>query len=298
MSIPFIKDDETSGPGIYAAGAGLVRVVANNAGPFTYTGTGTYVLHSGTACLVIDPGPHSDTHIQTILSVVGKRSIDAILVTHTHRDHSPGAALLRQLTGAPVIGCAPARQNHGAAVQLDEAQDYDYTPDRVVAAEDTLAFDFVTLKPVATPGHLANHLSFHWLEEDALFCGDHVMGWATSVVIPPDGNMGDYMCSLHETLDMNVKQLWPTHGQPIAQPAPFISALIEHREQREVGILREIDAGTGAIMDIVAQLYQDIDPVLHPAAAQSVFAHIIHLMDQGRVETPERVDIGAFYKPT
>jgi len=300
MSIPFVRDDHTKGPGVYDAAPGLTRIVAGNAGPFTYTGTGTYILHNDDACAVIDPGPDLSSHIKTLVDFIGPRAVDVILVTHTHRDHSPAAAPLKAITKAPIWGCRPVTATGApdGGIQLDEAQDTTYAPDRVLKDGEVLEFDYATLKTVETPGHIANHLCFHWAETNALFSGDHIMGWATSVVIPPDGNMTDYMTSLEKTLAMELDCLWPTHGQPVTNPQPFITALIAHRKQREAAILDQIQGGNGLIARIVEQLYSNIPPALHPAAAQSVFAHVLDLIDKGRVKAPERVEIGAFYFPS
>lgn len=302
MSIPFVPDETTKAPGLYTPSQGLMRVVAGNASPFTYTGTGTYILHNDTHCAVIDPGPKSDAHLSNILKAVGTRTISAVLVTHTHRDHSPAAAPLKEKTGAPIWGCTPAKQpssNDEArdpAIHLDESQDYSYAPDRILTEKDTLQFPFATLKPIETPGHLVNHLCFLWKERGALFSGDHIMGWATSVVIPPDGDMASYMDSLKKILTMDINSIWPTHGQPITEPKPFITALIDHRRAREASIVSEIKKGNGRIEDIVKTLYVDTPKALYPAAAQSVYSHIIDLLGRDVIKTQQSVGISAFYE--
>lgn len=299
MSIAFIADPDTKKPGVYYSATNLMRVVAGNAGPFTYTGTGTYILHNDASCTVIDPGPDRNEHIQTIIEAVGDRRVDALLVTHTHRDHSPASKTLKEYFGAPILGCAPA-QSHAqdVGIAMDESQDMVYRPDRQLEDGERVALGGQTIEVVATPGHLANHLCYRWIEENALFSGDHIMGWATSVVIPPDGHMASYMKSLKRTLALELQTIWPTHGQPISDPQPFIKALIAHREARELAILEQIRTGTGYVQDIVAALYQEVPIALHPAAAQSVFAHIIHLTEQTLAKPRNTLSINDFFEPT
>lgn len=299
MSIPFIADETTPGPGIYKPVSNLTRVVAGNAGPFTYTGTGTYILHNDKNCVVIDPGPTEPTHIENILEAIGQRTLDAILITHTHRDHSPASKALKAKTDAPIFGCAPApKYEMTQSVHLEESQDRDYRPDRVLNDGDHLSFACGKIKVVSTPGHLSNHLCFLWEQKKALFSGDHVMGWATSVVIPPDGNMTAYMASLDKILGLDLETIWPTHGQPITEPQIFVKALIAHRKERERTILEQIKAGTGHIMDIVEALYQATPRALFPAAALSVYAHVIDLHQRGVIKTDEAVELTAFFTAT
>lgn len=299
MGIPFVKDDETTSAGIYHPQSNLMRVVAENAGPFTYTGTGTYIIHDSDHCVVIDPGPALDAHIEAMMRAIGDMAVEAILVTHTHRDHSPASRTLALRTKAEIWGCAPAGtvKIDTNSVAMDESQDTHYCPARVLKGDDVLDLRCCTLKVFATPGHLANHLCYLWQEENALFSGDHIMGWATSVVIPPDGHMASYMKSLERTLALNVSAIWPTHGQPITDPEPFIKALIDHRQGREKSILAQIRQNNGAIALIVEALYTDIPKALYPAAAQSVFAHIIHLAEQGLVEPTNHLTIRDFFRP-
>lgn len=298
MAIPFVSDDTTPGAGIYHPKPGLMRVVASNASPFTYTGTGTYILHDETSCLVIDPGPDDPLHLENIVHAIGQRTTEAILVTHTHRDHSPCAGALKTETQSIILGCKPAQKtNLLQHVHLDESQDYDYLPDQILNEGDTLRFGAGTVTVVETPGHLVNHLCFLWEERKALFSGDHIMGWATSVVIPPDGDMNSYMQSLDKILQMDLASIWPTHGQPIFNTKSFITALIDHRKAREVSILEQIRAGNGAIPSIVEALYQDTPKALFPAAAQSVFAHITDMVKRELIKTDHAVELNAFYRP-
>jgi glyoxylase-like metal-dependent hydrolase (beta-lactamase superfamily II) len=296
MAIPFIPDTQTPGPGIYSPRPNLLRVVASNAGPFTYTGTGTYIIHDEANCVVIDPGPDDAAHVDTILKAINGRKTQAILITHTHRDHSPAANALRQRTNARIMGCVPAlKTEHSQDIHLDESQDYDYAPDQTLADGETLSFSCATLRTVETPGHLSNHLCYMWEEEKALFSGDHIMGWATSVVIPPDGDMRSYMESLHKILEMDIASIWPTHGQPITDPKPFVSALIAHRLAREASILNQIKEGNGNIPSIVEALYQDTPRALFPAAALSVFAHVTDMVSRKLIKSDQGVELNAFY---
>lgn len=296
MAIPFIQDTQTPGPGIYLPHTALMRVVAGNAGPFTYTGTGTYIVHNKTSCIVVDPGPDDAVHVANILKAIDERTTEAILITHTHRDHSPAANALRLHTGAQVIGCVPAPNiKHSQEIHLDESQDDEYAPDRALKHGEMLRFNCATIRTIETPGHLSNHLCFLWEEEKALFSGDHIMGWATSVVIPPDGDMRSYMQSLEKILHLEIASIWPTHGQPITDPKPFIRALIEHRKAREAAILEQIKAGNGAIPSIVEALYQETPRALFPAAALSVFAHVTDMVSRNLIKSDHGVELNAFY---
>lgn len=298
MAIPFISDTQTPGPGIYRPHAGLIRVVADNAGPFTYTGTGTYILHNDASCVVIDPGPDDVSHVDTILEAIDGRATEAILITHTHRDHSPASNALQEKTNARILGCVPARKTkHSQHIHLDESQDFDYAPDETLADGAVLRFGCATLRAVETPGHLSNHLCYVWEDEKALFSGDHIMGWATSVVIPPDGDMRSYMESLEKILHMDLSSIWPTHGQPITDPKPFVSALIAHRRAREASILAQIKEGNGQITSIVEALYQDTPRALFPAAALSVFAHVTDMVSRNLIKSDQGVELNAFYTP-
>ncbi|GAB4147231.1 MAG: MBL fold metallo-hydrolase [Sphingomonadales bacterium] len=292
-SIPFIADEQTQAGIVYRPAPGLRRLVAANPGPFTYTGTGTYVL-GATRLAVIDPGPALPDHIAGLRRLIDGAGLEAIIVTHNHRDHSPAAAALKAATGAPILGCAPLSRG-GDGGHADEGLDTAYRPDRVLADGETIAGDGWTLRTLATPGHISNHLCFEWLEANALFSGDHVMGWSTSVVLPPEGDMGDYVASLKRVRDRDYDRLWPTHGQPVDQPGPFIDALIAHRRAREEQILACLEAGLGDIAAIVARLYQDVPNHLHGAAGQSVLAHLIDLCRRGLVTAEPAPEIDAVY---
>jgi glyoxylase-like metal-dependent hydrolase (beta-lactamase superfamily II) len=259
----------------------VTRVLAPNPSPFTYTGTQTYLVGAGDVA-VIDPGPDEPAHLAALTAAIGGRPVVAILCTHTHRDHSPAARALKAATGAPVIGCAPlALADLGP--RADAAFDSDYSPDRVLADGETIAGEGWTLEAVATPGHTSNHLCFALHETGALFTGDHVMGWSTTVVAPPDGDMADYMASLERLMARDDRVYFPAHGEPVDKPQRFVRGLIGHRKQREGQILRLLTEGLTAIPDLVARMYAGLDPRLNGAAGRSVLAHLIDLRARGLV---------------
>lgn len=256
------------------------RVLAHNPSPFSYTGTQTYIVGHGEVA-VIDPGPLGDDpeHVHALIDILGGERIAAIMCTHTHRDHSPAAAPLKAATGAPVIGCAALVLSDDGP-RADAGFDPTYVPDRVLADGEQLTGPGWTLTAVATPGHTSNHLCFALEEEMALFTGDHVMGWSTSVVSPPDGDMAAYMRSLQKLLDRDDTVYHSAHGPAIDKPKRLVRGMMGHRKQREGQILRLLERGTGHIPDMVAQMYKGIDKRLHGAAGRSVLAHLIDLRDR------------------
>jgi len=259
------------------------RVLAPNPSAFTYTGTQTYLVGSGdpgSAVAVIDPGPADPAHVDAILRAIGDASVAAILCTHTHRDHSPAALPLKAATGAPLIGCA-ALSLDDLGPRADAPFDPDYAPDHVLADGERVTGAGWTLTAVATPGHTSNHLCFALDEELALFTGDHVMGWSTTVIAPPDGEMAAYMASLALLLDRDDAVYYPAHGEPVEQPHRLVRGLMGHRKQREGQILRALDAGVTAIPAMVEQMYKGLDPRLFGAAGRSVLAHLIDLEVRG-----------------
>ena len=258
------------------------RLVAPNASAFTAWGSGTYVVGNG-AVAVIDPGPDDSAHIDTLLRALGTERVAQIIVTHTHLDHSPGARILQARTGAPISGCGPHARIGTHDEPVEEGGDFEHQPDRLLQDGESISDEGWTLTAVHTPGHTSNHLCYALAEEHALFSGDHVMGWSTTVVSPPDGDMTLYMASLEKLLARDDRVLYPTHGAPITQPKPFIAQLIAHRREREEQILAVLKDGPGLIPAIVAKLYANVDPRLHKAAGRSVLAHLIALADSGRV---------------
>lgn len=264
------------------------RVLAPNPSPYTYTGTQTYIVGAESDVAVIDPGPDDPDHISAIVAAVGEARITAIMCTHTHRDHSPAAAPLAKLGGAPVVGCAPlALEVDGP--RSDEAFDTTYAPDRVLEDGEQMRGEGWTLTAVHTPGHTSNHLCFALEESGALFTGDHVMGWSTSVVIPPDGNMGDYMKSLDRLYNREDRVYYAAHGAPIEKPRQLVRGMIGHRRQRENQILRLLGEGPKSIEDMVPLMYKGLDPRLTGAAGMSVKAHLLDLEQRGMVTRSEDI---------
>lgn len=260
----------------------VVRVLAGNPSPYTYTGTQTYLVGNGSDRAVIDPGPALDAHIDAIVAAAGDAKISAIMCTHTHRDHSPAAGPLSARTGAPIIGCAPlVLEDDGP--RADESFDQTYSPDRVLTDGETLAGDGWTIEAVATPGHTSNHLCLAVQESGAMFTGDHVMAWSTSVISPPDGDMADYMASLQKIYEREDKVYYPAHGKPVDKPRQLVRGMMGHRKQRERQILNLLEEGASAIPDMVQKMYKGLDPRLFGAAGRSVLAHLVDLQNRARV---------------
>ena len=259
----------------------VTRVLAPNASPYTHTGTQTHVVGERDVA-IIDPGPADAGHHDALLRVVARRAVVAIVITHHHRDHSPGAIRLRAETGAPIVGAAPfALSDEGP--RADDAFDPDYAPDRVLAEGDRVSGAGWTLEAIATPGHTKNHLAFALPETRALFSGDHVMGWSTSVVSPPDGDMTDYMASLEKLIGREDRVFYPGHGLEIDRPERLVRGMLGHRRQREGQILRLLGEAPRAIPAMVEKMYVGLDPRLFGAAERSVLAHLIDLERRGMV---------------
>ncbi|MDF7775209.1 MBL fold metallo-hydrolase [Sphingomonas sp. AOB5] len=261
----------------------VTRIIAPNPSPYTYTGTETYLVGT-TDLAVIDPGPDESAHLDALMTAIAGRPVVAILCTHTHRDHSPAAAPLKVLTGAPIIGCAPLVLTDNGP-RADAAFDRDYMPDRVLTDGETLSGQGWTIEAVATPGHTSNHLCYAVRENGALFTGDHVMGWSTTVIAPPDGDMAMFMASLAKLMARDQDKIYyPAHGDPVERPHRFVRGLIGHRKQREGQILRLLKEEVTEIPDMVARMYVGLDPRLTGAAARSVQAHLIDLKARGLVD--------------
>lgn len=256
----------------------VTRVLAPNPSPYTYTGTQTYVVGQldGPDCAVIDPGPNEAEHVEAILAAIGERTVSAIMCTHTHRDHSPAAAPLAERTGAPIVGCAPLVLEVDGP-RSDEAFDPTYAPDRVLEDGEAMRGTGWTLTAVATPGHTSNHLCFALEESGSLFTGDHVMGWSTSVVIPPDGDMGDYMASLEKLMAREDVVYHSAHGAAITKPKQLVRGMIGHRRQRENQILRLMGERARPVSEFIPDMYKGLDERLIGAAEMSVTAHLIDL---------------------
>jgi len=259
---------------------GIARLLAHNPSPFTFTGTQTYFV-GGEELAIVDPGPDDEAHLDSMTAAIAERKVAAILVTHTHRDHSPAARPLAARTGAPVLGCAPLALEV-VGPRADAAFDGDYRPDREMRDGDTILVDGRTITAVATPGHTSNHLCFAD-QNGALFTGDHVMGWSTTVVVPPDGDMADYMASLQKLQARRDRIYYPAHGPAVEKPQQLIRGMLGHRMQRERQILRILGAGARPIADIVAEGYPGLNPRLVPAAGGTVLAHLLDLERRGLV---------------
>jgi glyoxylase-like metal-dependent hydrolase (beta-lactamase superfamily II) len=258
---------------------GIARVLAHNPSAFTYYGTQTYIVGDDEVA-VIDPGPNLSEHVGALLHAIGGRPLVAIMCTHTHRDHSPAARPLANVTGAPIVGCAPLALE-AAGPRADEAFDSDYAPDRVLQDGETVGVDGRQLVAVATPGHTSNHVCYAL--GDALFTGDHVMGWSTTVVFPPDGDMGAYMASIERLRQRGDRIYYPAHGAAVTNPQQYVRHLAGHRLQREKQILRLVGDQPREVPDIVANAYPGLDPRLVTAAGGSVLAHLLDLQKRGLV---------------
>jgi len=288
VKIPYRKDLEFEYRRCDRLSPLIRRVIAENPSPFSYHGTGTYIVGRGNVA-VIDPGPPMPEHIDAILAAVEGETISHILVTHTHIDHSPGCALLKERCGAETYAFGP----HGTprpeptneSDHMAEGADFDFRPDHTVEHGDVIERDGWTVECVHTPGHTSNHICFALREERTLFTGDHVMGWSTSVIVPPDGNMRAYMESLNLLLEREDKMYWPTHGPSIVEPKPHVEAFIAHRRERESQIYDCISKGTHRIEEMVPLMYQ-IPEFMYPAAAKSVLAQIYFMVERGDLTTP------------
>jgi glyoxylase-like metal-dependent hydrolase (beta-lactamase superfamily II) len=273
-------------PGVKVRLSPLVsRILAPNPGPFTFRGTGVYLVGAGARVAVIDPGPALADHVESLKRALGPRQVSHILVTHTHRDHSPAAQALKAWSGAKTYGLPlashPVAESEEAMV--DEAHDHDFVPDIRVQDGMRIEGEDFTLECVATPGHTANHICYGLAQERALFSGDHVMGWSTSVIAPPDGDMGAYLASLEKLAARDDKILYPTHGSPVADSRHWLAELIAHRRMREGQIVAALGQGTQGVQDLTQKLYPGIEPALRPAAGQQILAHLEHLKSRGRV---------------
>lgn len=261
------------------------RVTANNPGPFTFRGTGTYIVGRGEVA-VIDPGPDDPAHLAAILAAVEGERITHIVITHHHSDHSPLAGPLKAATGATIYGCAVASHDEDdGGVKMEAGHDLDFRPDVSLCDGGTLSGPGWTLETIPTPGHTSNHLCFALAEENACFSGDHIMGWSTTVITPPDGDMTDYLASLEAVRARKFDVLWPTHGPPIRDVEAFIQAYADHRQERLDQITDALKTGPARIRDLVPRLYADVDARLHPAAARSMLAGMIHLARKGTLAT-------------
>lgn len=297
--IPFVRDFDFAYGRCDQVSPLIRRVVANNPGAFTFTGTGTYIVGRdapGAEVAVIDPGPLDEAHLAALMAAVEGQRVSHVLVTHTHRDHAPLARPFSKAVSAPILAAQPPARDTHASGGLDEDDDDSFQPDIVLKGGERLAGDGWTLEALFTPGHASNHMAFVLQQEKALFSGDHVMGWSTTVVAPPDGDMADYMTSLDAVIESGFSTIWPTHGAPITQPEPFLKAYRAHRLAREAQVLEQLARGPAAIADMVPFLYAAVDSRLWPAASLSVHAHLIKLVREGRVLADPAPELQATYR--
>lgn len=279
--IPFVRELDFQYGRCDQVSPRIRRVIADNPGPFTYLGTGTYIVGRGEVA-VIDPGPDLPAHLDALLAALGDERVSHILITHDHADHSPLAASLSAVTGAKVSG--RSRQATGqVSGGFDDDHDDAFRPDFEVDDGEVFEGPGWTLEAVPTPGHTSNHVAYALREENALFSGDHIMGWSTTVISPPDGDMAAYFASLDRVKARGYSTLWPTHGPPVTDPQPFIDAYIAHRRAREAQVLAALAQGPTTIRAMVPVLYAAVDPRLHPAAAHSLLGHVVQLVGEGRV---------------
>lgn len=278
----------------------IQRVIADNPGPFTFTGTGTYIVGRdmpGASVAIVDPGPEDEAHLHALLRAVKGRMVSHVLVTHTHRDHAPLARpFAKAVGGAPILAALPPARTTHVSAALDEDDDADFAPDISLTGGEMIEGDGWTIEAMATPGHASNHMAFVLRDENALFSGDHVMGWSTTVVAPPDGDMAAYMDSLERVLARGFSTIWPTHGPAITQVAPFLKAYRDHRLEREAQICARLAVGDATIGDMVPALYAAVDQRLWPAASLSVLSHLIKLVKEERVSADPEPTMAARYR--
>jgi glyoxylase-like metal-dependent hydrolase (beta-lactamase superfamily II) len=293
-AIPFVRDMDFVYGEPQQVSPLIRRLVANNPGPFTYQGTGVYIVGKGEVA-VIDPGPHLPGHLDALMRALPGERVTHIFVTHGHADHSPAARPLALRTGAKIYASGMAIKPTDPEVRMEAGDDLAFRPDIALSDGDRIAGSGWTIEALATPGHTSNHVAYALNEENALFPGDHIMGWSTTVIIPPDGDMDDYFASLKKVLDRDFTTLWPTHGPPIRDVRRFVQAYIDHRMERETQILAQLAKGRTRISDMVADIYADVDKRLHPAACHSVLAHMIRLVKHGRVRVKGAASVNSEY---
>jgi len=286
MPIPFVKEIEFEYGRVDQISPLIRRVIARNPGSFTYTGTGVYVIGRGEVA-VIDPGPEIEEHFQALVQALEGETVTHVLVTHSHMDHSPLAKRLAAWAGCQVYAKGPAYPT-ASQIRMEAGDDLDFKPDVVIGDDWTCSGQGWTIDGIETPGHTANHMCYALREENALFSGDHIMGWSTSIVSPPDGNMGRYLESLRKVQQRDFDIIYPSHGAPIKDnPHGFIEAYIQHRIAREEAIVGAVSNGCELIVDVVRTVYTDIDKSLQPAACHSVLGHMIDLCERGVLESSE-----------
>jgi glyoxylase-like metal-dependent hydrolase (beta-lactamase superfamily II) len=297
--IPFNRTLALAPGQVEEVAPGVRRLLCDNPSPFTFKGTLSYIVGRGQVA-IIDPGPDDARHIDALLDAVRNETVTHIVVTHTHRDHSPGAARVKAATGAKTFGEGPhraARPLHvGEAPRLDASNDTDFRPDHALADGEVVRGNGFTLEAIATPGHTANHMAFALREQSLVFSGDHVMGWSTSIVAPPDGAMSDYMASLDKLSRRDESVYLAGHGDVIRDAPRFVQSYIRHRQGREASILHRLGKGAADIPTLVRAIYIGLDPRLVRAAGLSVLAHLEDLVARGQVATEGTPSVEGIYR--
>jgi glyoxylase-like metal-dependent hydrolase (beta-lactamase superfamily II) len=297
--IPFDKTFDLPPGKVEEVRPGIRRILCNNPGPFTFKGTVSYIVGTGRVA-VIDPGPLDEPHIAALLDAVRGETVTHIIVTHTHRDHSPAAARIQAATGGQTYGEGPHRPARppgvGSSLPPRSNGDTDFQPDVVVRDGDVVAGDGWTLEGIATPGHCANHMAFALKGADVLFSGDHVMAWSTPIVAPPDGSMSDYMASLDKLSHRSEMIYLPGHGAAVRDGPRLVRQYIRHRRLREAAILKLLAAGETDIPSLVRDIYVGLDPRLVAAAGRAVLAHLEDLVERGQVATAGPVSLDGRYR--
>ena len=295
VSIPFLTEPEVDYGAVVEMAPGLRRVMANNPSKFTYRGTGTYIVGQGRVAIV-DPGPDDADHVAAVLAAVDGEQVEAMLITHTHRDHSPASRAVAEATGAPAYGFGPHPAADTDDGKSEERGDTDFAPDMAVVHGDVVEGPGWSFECLYTPGHISNHVAYRWREATGVFTGDHIMGWSTTIIPPPDGNMTDYLASLRLLADSpGDRAYWPTHGPPVTEPQALVEALYAHRLDRERQILECLATGPQTIAEMVGAMYADVASELHEPAARSVLAHLIAMVGKGRVGTDGEATAEAVY---
>lgn len=292
--IPFVREMDFEYGQVDQMSPLVRRVIANNPGAFTYTGTGVYIIGCGTVC-VIDPGPVIEEHFEALKRALEGETVSHVLVTHSHMDHSPLAHPLAEWAGCKVYAKGPAIPTE-SEVRMEAGDDLTFKPHETIGDGFVAEGPGWTMEAIETPGHTSNHLCYALREENALFSGDHIMGWSTTVISPPDGDMGDYLDSLEKVKARGFSTIFPTHGPPVTDsPSNFIQSYIDHRKAREAAIVSRLEAGDSSIPEMVKTIYADVDKKLHPAACHSVLGHMIHLVKEGRVSVEGDASVAGSY---
>ncbi len=294
-SIPYIRDFDPAYGQLVSLSHHVRRLTANNPSPFSGWGTNVYIIGKGDVN-VVDPGPDTDDHFDTLICALKGERVTRVFVTHHHLDHSPMANRLAAHFGCKTYGLGPAHYHLTSTdIPLEAGDDQHFVPDIKIRDGQTFEGDGWTLEAVHTPGHTSNHMCYAVGDDNGLICGDHIMAWSTSVISPPDGDMGDYLHSLQKVLDRDYATLWPGHGAAITDPAPFIRAYIAHRHDRNAQILSQLKSGKSRIKDMVPVMYANVDKGLHPAACHSVLAHIIHMVKNGTITCEGEPELDSQY---